>query len=147
MVCCFRLTKASQVAGHLTTRLVVTAVTRQPSRRADIPLQVGLAPPFQLTQRSLVRQESTSCAGQTADMDYDAAPHPPDFSTAADGLRRAADELERCANIPAVDSGVHVMQMMRALMERLEGMEQQMRRGFEGLGERMTALDRKVTAS
>ncbi|KAF4585957.1 hypothetical protein GQ602_005262 [Ophiocordyceps camponoti-floridani] len=80
-------------------------------------------------------------------MEHDAALPPPDFPIAADGLRRAAEQLERCANLPAVDSGVHTMQMMQALLQRFDRLEQSMRRGFADLGERMDALDRKVTIS
>ncbi|KAM4067104.1 hypothetical protein HRG_001103 [Hirsutella rhossiliensis] len=39
------------------------------------------------------------------------------------------------------------MQMMQALMERFDRLEQNMRRGFTHMGERMEALDRKVTVS
>ncbi|PFH58397.1 hypothetical protein XA68_13738 [Ophiocordyceps unilateralis] len=79
-------------------------------------------------------------------MEHDAVPHPPDFPFAADGLRRAADQLERCAHLPAVDGGIQTMQMLQALMERFDRLEHNMRREFVGLGERIDALDRKVDA-
>ncbi|KAF4589400.1 hypothetical protein GQ602_003289 [Ophiocordyceps camponoti-floridani] len=38
------------------------------------------------------------------------------------------------------------MQMMQALVERFDRLEQNMRRGFTDLGEKIEALDRKVSA-
>lgn len=81
------------------------------------------------------------------DMERGATTSPPDFPLAAEGLRLAANQLERCAHLPAVDNGTHVMQMMQALMERFGRMEQEMRQGFADLRERVNALDRKVTIS
>lgn len=105
---------------------------------------MGLEPP---SDKSIAGQESTLRFLTSADMEHDAVLHPPDFPIAADGLRRAADQLERCAHLPAVDGGVHTMQMMQALMERFDRLEHNMRRGFADLGERMEALDQKVTIS
>ncbi|KJZ77337.1 hypothetical protein HIM_03061 [Hirsutella minnesotensis 3608] len=66
---------------------------------------------------------------------------------AADGLRRAADQLDRCAHLPVVDGGAQMMQMMQALMDRFDRLEQNMRRGFVNVGERIDALDQRVVAS
>ncbi|KAF4589054.1 hypothetical protein GQ602_002943 [Ophiocordyceps camponoti-floridani] len=70
-------------------------------------------------------------------MEHDAVPQPPDFPFAANGLRQAADQLERCAHLPAV---------MQALMERFDRLEHNMRREFVGLGERIDGLDQRVGA-
>ncbi|KAF4589397.1 hypothetical protein GQ602_003286 [Ophiocordyceps camponoti-floridani] len=79
-------------------------------------------------------------------MEHNTVPHPPDFPFAADGLRRAADQLERCVHLPAVDGGIQTMQMLRALMERFDRLEHNIRREIGGLGERIEALDQKVDA-
>ncbi|KAM3520382.1 hypothetical protein NHJ13051_006905 [Beauveria bassiana] len=46
------------------------------------------------------------------------APEQPDFSAAASGLRLAAEHLERCPNIPALDAGAELMRRMDMMLEQ-----------------------------
>ncbi|KAF4585672.1 hypothetical protein GQ602_004977 [Ophiocordyceps camponoti-floridani] len=78
----------------------------------------------------------------------------PDFGQVAHSFRHAADHLERCGNLPAVDGGARLMQAMETIMERLTTLEQTMNRRFDqverrvdGLDCQLQAMDRKVTVS
>lgn len=60
----------------------------------------------------------------------------PNFSTAAGGLRLAADHLELCEHLPAVDGGARLIQRMDAVLEQLTL-----------LNRKVDTLDRKVVIS
>ncbi|RCI11365.1 hypothetical protein L249_7665 [Ophiocordyceps polyrhachis-furcata BCC 54312] len=66
----------------------------------------------------------------------------PNFPTAADGLRKAAEQLELCDHLPAVDNGVRMLQKMDAIMDRLDQLGQKV----EALDQKVDALDRRVDA-
>ncbi|KAM4065518.1 hypothetical protein HRG_012872 [Hirsutella rhossiliensis] len=80
-------------------------------------------------------------------MEHDQVSRQPNFSTAAGGMRLVAEHLELCENLPAVEGGARLMQRMDTILERLATMEQAMRRGFLDVGQRVDALDRKVTVT
>ncbi|KAF4595315.1 hypothetical protein GQ602_000928 [Ophiocordyceps camponoti-floridani] len=69
-------------------------------------------------------------------MEHGAAPRQPNFSTAAGGLRLAAEHLELCGNLPAVDGGARLHDTLQAVLEQLA----QINRGLRD-------LDRKITVS
>ncbi|KAM4060292.1 hypothetical protein HRG_002104 [Hirsutella rhossiliensis] len=76
-------------------------------------------------------------------MEHDAGLRQPDFSTAAGALRLAAEHLELCDNLPAVDGGARLAQRMDAVLEQLT----MLNRKVDGIDRRMDVLDRKVTVS
>ncbi|KAF4585429.1 hypothetical protein GQ602_004734 [Ophiocordyceps camponoti-floridani] len=66
----------------------------------------------------------------------------------------AADHLERCGNLPAVDGGIRLMERMDMMMDRLIALEQTINRRFDrverrvdGLDNKVDGLDRKVTVA
>ncbi|KAM4060281.1 hypothetical protein HRG_002126 [Hirsutella rhossiliensis] len=71
----------------------------------------------------------------------------PDFSEAAGGLRTAADHLDRCRNLPAVDGGARLAETLQTVLERIGALERTMQRRFDQVDRRMDGLDRKVTVS
>ncbi|KJZ68835.1 hypothetical protein HIM_11775 [Hirsutella minnesotensis 3608] len=70
----------------------------------------------------------------------------PDFGRVARSFRTAADDFERCGNLPAVDGGARLMLTMEAMMERLTALEQTMNRRFDQVDHRMDAFDRQLQA-
>ncbi|PHH58411.1 hypothetical protein CDD81_6197 [Ophiocordyceps australis] len=60
----------------------------------------------------------------------------PNFTRAADSLRNTAVELERCGNLPVMDSGNRLLVMMQTLLDR-----------FDILLDRFEILERRVSIS
>lgn len=71
----------------------------------------------------------------------------PDFGLVAANLSEVATHLGRCAHLPAVDGGARLAERMDLMMEQLAALRQIVQQGFTDMGQRMGALDRKVTAS
>lgn len=63
-------------------------------------------------------------------------PPQPDFGHAADSLRSVADHLELCGNLPSVDSGARLLEMMQTLLDR-----------FTRLERKVDAMDRKLSVT
>ncbi|EGX87670.1 hypothetical protein CCM_09631 [Cordyceps militaris CM01] len=101
----------------------------------------------------------------------DRALQQPDCSLMASHLRGAAEQFERCVNLPAVDGGSRILERLDAMTERLDAMTERLerldamteqldtmtqqitilqetaQRGFTDMGERLDALDRKITVT
>ncbi|KAM3511611.1 hypothetical protein MY11210_004765 [Beauveria gryllotalpidicola] len=68
----------------------------------------------------------------------------PDFSQIATSFREAADQFASCANLPAVDGSVRLLQQMETMTQRLALVQETMQRGFADARERIDALDRRM---
>lgn len=71
----------------------------------------------------------------------------PNFHQVAAGLRLASDHLERCQDLPAIDGGQRLGQLLNTLLERFTALETTMRRRFDQVDARLDDLNRRVAAS
>jgi uncharacterized coiled-coil protein SlyX len=65
----------------------------------------------------------------------------PNFTQAAGGLRLVADQLELCSNLPAVDGGARIGEVMDAVLASLAQLNQRMTNLEGNLNQRMTTLE------
>jgi hypothetical protein len=79
------------------------------------------------------------------DMDAGEVVQMPNFAVAAGSLQTLADQVSRCANLPAVNGGVQLHAVLQRMEERLVIMERRMEERFDGLDAQLSQLRREAT--
>lgn len=64
----------------------------------------------------------------------------PDFGIVSDHLSTVAVHLGRCKNLPAVDGGAHVTQLLQPVVERVSALE----RAFERQSATLQSMDQTL---
>lgn len=78
------------------------------------------------------------------DMDAERPLPQPDFRLAAHSFREISVQLERCQNLPAVDGGARLVEVLDTVAERMMNMERLMTRRFDSLDQKVDALSRRM---